>query len=265
MADAKKAKAAEKAARQEERAAKRAKRKQTRSQLWQAFKLQKEHDKALIPLMLLSVVGVALIFFIIGSFWGGQWWMLIMGIALGVLLAMFIFTRRLENSMYERVGNEPGAAAWRLENLRNSMGVVWRTKTGVAATTHMDAVHRVIGIPGIVLVGEGSPHRLKPLMRQQHKRLNRLLADVPIHEIYVGDGEGQVPVKKLQTALVKLPRVYRKDDVYSIAAKVEAMDGVGASPTSPAGLPKGPLPKGAKMSGMNRRARRMNQRRGGHS
>ncbi|MBZ8178479.1 DUF4191 family protein [Corynebacterium poyangense] len=265
MADAKKAKAADKAARKEERAAKKARRKQTRSQLWQAFKLQKEHDKMLIPLMLLSVIGVALVFFLVGLLWNGQWFMLIMGIALGVMLAMFIFSRRLENSMYDRVGNEPGAAAWRLENLRNSMGVVWRTKTGVAATTHMDAVHRVIGIPGVVLVGEGAPHRLKPLMQQQRKRLTRLLADVPIHEIYVGDGEDQVPVKKLQNALIKLPRVYRKDDVYAIAAKVEAMDHVGANPNSPAGLPKGPLPKGAKMSGMNRRARRMSQRRGGQS
>ena len=251
-------KQAAKAAKKEERAAKRAKRKQNYSQIWQAFNLQRKQDKALIPLMLAAVVGVPLVLFLVGVIFNGQWIMLPIGILLGVVLAMWIFSRRIEASMYDRAGNSPGAAGWALENMRNTVGVVWFTKTAVGATTQMDAVHRVVGVPGIVLVAEGSRHRVRPIMEQQKKRLNRLVGGGPIYEIYTGDGEGEVPLKRLQRELLKLPRNYKKNDVYPINARIEAMDNTVAG--APAGMPKGPLPKGAKVSGVNRRARRSAER-----
>lgn len=259
MAKDKNERALEAAAKKEQRTAKRAKRKQTRSQVWQAFNMQRKRDKMLIPIMLLAIVGVALAFFLIGLLFNGQWFMLVPGIGFGFLLAMFLFTRRLENSMYEEIGDTPGAAGWTLENMRNSMGIVWLTKTAVAANTNMDTVHRVVGNPGVVLVGEGDPKRLKPLMGKERKRVDRLLAGVPIHEVYVGSGEGQVPPQKLQRHLLKLPKNYQKNDVYAFNAKLDAMDNVRGGQR--AGLPKGPMPHQAQnMSGMNRRMRRMQQR-----
>ena len=59
---------------------------------------------------------------------------------------------------------------------------------------------------------------------------------------------------------MKLPRNYKKNEAASLAARIEAMDHIGNGPG--AALPKGPLPKGAKMSGMNRRARRQSERKG---
>ncbi|QPK82725.1 DUF4191 domain-containing protein [Corynebacterium qintianiae] len=261
MADPKD-KVASKAAKQEERAAKRAKRKSTRGQIWQAFNLQRKRDKKLIPLMVLCVLGMGLLFFLIGLLFNAQWFLLVIGLILGAVLAMFLFSRRLERSMYDEVGDTPGAAAWTLENMRNTMGIVWLTKSAVAANTHMDTVHRVVGNPGVVLVGEGSQNRLKSLMAKEHKRVDRLLAGVPIHEVYVGDGEGQTSIRDLQKTLLKLPKNYKKDEVYSISAKLDAMD-ARTRPGQPAGLPGGPMPKGAQsMSGMNRRMRRMQERKG---
>ncbi|MHA2789403.1 DUF4191 domain-containing protein [Corynebacterium sp. S7] len=264
MAESKRDKAANKAAKKEERAAKRAQRKQTWSQMWQAFQLQRKRDKKLIPLMVLAVVGVAAVFFLLGLIWGGHWYMLILGILVGAVLALWIFTRRLENSMYDQVGDTPGAAGWTLENMKNSVGIAWVTKTGVAANTHMDTIHRVVGNPGVILVGEGNQKRLKPMMAKEHKRIDRLLAGVPIYEVYVGSDEeaGQVPLKKLQRHMLKFPRNYKKNEVYSVSAKVDAMDAVHGG--NMAGLPKGPMPQQAQnMSGMNRRMRRMQERRGG--
>lgn len=51
-----------KAQKREAKQAKKAQRKQTRSQMWQAFNMQRKEDKALIPLMLLAVVGIAVAF-----------------------------------------------------------------------------------------------------------------------------------------------------------------------------------------------------------
>lgn len=260
MADDKQ-KAAAKAAKAEARTAKRAKRKQTWSQLWQAFNMQRKQDKKLIPLMILSIVGVAALFFLIGLIWGGQWFTLILGIGLGFVLAMYIFSRRLEKSMYDRVGDQPGAAGWALDNLRNTVGIVWHTKQGVAMNRSLSGiVHRVVGNPGIVLVAEGSPSATKELVNQQKRRLDRLAGDVPVYEMYIGDGEGQVSLKNLQRELLKLPRNYKKNEVYSVNARIEAMDTIGSSAPG-AGLPKGPTPKGANLSGMNRRMRRASERR----
>lgn len=61
---------------------------------------------------------------------------------------------------------------------------------------------------------------------------------------------------------MKLPKNYGKDEVYSLSAKLDAMDARSRG-GQPAGLPGGPLPKGAQnMSGMNRRMRRMQERKG---
>lgn len=261
--DVKAMKAAEKAAKKEQRTAKRAKRKQTRSQVREAFNIQRKRDNKLIPLMLLCVLGLGLIFYLIGLLWGGQWFMLVLGLIFGVVLAMYVFSRRLEGSMYDEVGDQPGAAAWTLENMRNTMGIVWLTTPGVQANAQMDTVHRVVGNPGVVLVGEGDQRRLKPLMAKEHKRVDRLLAGVPIYEVYTGDGEGEVRVRDLQKHLLKLPKNYQKDEVYGLSTKLEAMDARSRQGQLP-GMPGGPLPKQAQnMAGMNRKMRRMQQRKGG--
>ncbi|MEJ5929083.1 DUF4191 domain-containing protein [Corynebacterium sp. H128] len=256
MADAKKAQL--KAADKEAKAAKRAQRKQNYSQMWQAFNMQRKNDKALVPLMLASILGIGLVFFGIGLLINAEWWMLPIGLALGFMLAMFIFTKRVENSVYDQASDQPGAAGWALENLKSGVGMAWRTKTAIAANNHMDAVHRVIGNPGIVLVAEGDKFRAKQLMAQAKRRTARVAGDTPIYEMYAGEGEGQIRIRDLQKELMKLPRNFKKDQVYALANKIEAMDAAGNM--GQPGLPKGPLPKGAKVSGMNRRARRQSER-----
>ena len=70
------------------------------------------------------------------------------------------------------------------------------------------------------------------------------------------------PVRDLQKHLLKLPKNYKKDEVYSLNAKLEAMD-TRKGPGQVAGMPGGPMPRQAQnMAGMNRRMRRMQQRKG---
>ncbi|WP_369028318.1 DUF4191 domain-containing protein, partial [Nocardia farcinica] len=113
-----------------------------------------------------------------------------------------IFGRRVQRSVYSKAEGQAGAAAWVLDNLQGK----WRVSNGVAATTQLDAVHRVVGLPGVIFVAEGSPQRLKSLIAQEKKRTARLVGDTPIYDVIVGNEEGQVPLKELQRYLTKLPR-----------------------------------------------------------
>lgn len=241
------------------RQAKRARRRETWSQLWAAFKVQRQQDKKLIPFMLLAFLAPIVVLVAISFAWGNLWINIITGVILGAALAMLVFSRRLQANVYQRAKGQPGAAGWALDNIRNSVGTVWITKQGVQMNQHMDMVHRTVGLPGVVLTGEGDPARLKPMLDKERKRLARIVGDTPIYEIIVGDGDGQVPIEKLQRHLVRLPRNIKRADVSGLANRIDSLDAVKGGTMQ--GLPKGPLPGQAKMAkGMNRRARRASQR-----
>ena len=235
-------KAAKKEARREKRAASKARRRQ----IWEAFKIQRREDKKLVPLMVgaflvcvLLVVGIGLIFDV-------HWLVLPIGIAIGVLAAVSIFGRRVQRSVYSKAEGQPGAAGWALEHMRGP----WRVTPGVAGTTHLDAVHRVIGRPGVILVAEGAPHRVKGLLAQEKKRHARVVGKTPIYDIVVGNDEGQVPLGKLQRHVMKLPR------------NISAARWTRSRPGSPRSAPGRPpcrrarCPAGAKMRSVQRTVRR---------
>src|SRR5690606_19757306 len=144
-------------------------------------------------------VGSIVVFFVVGLIFGIQWFLLPVGILVGVLLAFIIFGRRVQKSVYAKADGQAGAAAWALDNLQGA----WRVSQAVAGTTQLDAVHRVIGRPGIILVGEGNPGRVKGLLAQEKKRVARLVGDTPIYEFVVGNEEGQIPLSQLQKRLNK--------------------------------------------------------------
>ena len=128
----------------------------------------------------------------------------------------------------------------------------WRVSQAVAGTTQLDAVHRVIGRPGVVLVAEGAPHRTKSLVAQEKKRVARIIGQVPIYEVMVGEDEGQVPLAKLQRHMAKLPRNIDKNQMETVEKRLAAL----ANRSGPA-MPKGPVPKNAQqLKGMQRTARR---------
>ncbi len=128
----------------------------------------------------------------------------------------------------------------------------WRVKQAVAGTSQLDAVHRVIGKPGIILVAEGSPTRIKSLLGQEKKKVARVVGDTPIYEIMVGNDDGQVPLSKLERHLNKLPSNIDRKRMETLEGRLSALGSKAPGP----GMPKGPLPANAKMRSMQRTARR---------
>ena len=232
------------------KAASRAASKERRAQIWQAFQMQRKEDKALIPLLAATVIITAGVLVSLSFLVGIAWWVaLILGLILGALLAFIVFGRRVQKNVYRKADGQAGAAAWVLENLKGA----WRVSNAVAATTQLDAVHRVIGRPGVILVAEGAPHRLKPLLAQEKKRAARVIGDTPIYEFIVGNDEDQVPLAKLQRRITRLPKNIDTKTLDSIEARMTALQKKGGAG---AAMPKGPIPNGAKQRGIQRTVRR---------
>jgi hypothetical protein len=246
MAGGKPDQAAKKELQAEAKRVKRAESRARRKQIWEAFKTQRKEDKLLLPLMIGCLVLGAALAFVIGLFFGMEWILLPVGIAVGLLGAVSIFGRRVQSSVYKKAEGQPGAAGWALDNLRGQ----WRVTPGVAGTTHLDAVHRVIGRPGIILVAEGAPHRVKSLLAQEKKRTSRVAGSMPIYDIIVGNDEDQVPLKDLQRHLMKLPRNIDVKQMESMEARLAALGSRAAA------MPKGPMPANAKMRSVQRTVRR---------
>ncbi|BBG01243.1 MULTISPECIES: DUF4191 domain-containing protein [Pseudonocardia] len=228
------------------KAAKKAASKQRRQQIWQAFQMQRKEDKKLLPIMIGIFVGAIALVTLIGWLFGLTWLFVPFGVMIGALGAFSVFGRRVQRSIYTKADGQPGAAGWALDNMRGQ----WRITQGIAGTTHLDAVHRVVGRPGIIFVAEGAPHRVKSLIAQEKKRTARVAGSTPIYDILVGNDDGQVPLKKLQRHLMKLPRNISAAEMDSLENKLNALG------NRTAAMPKGPLPQGAKMRSIQRTVRR---------
>ncbi|MGY0062456.1 DUF4191 domain-containing protein [Streptomyces sp. LZ34] len=163
----------------------------------------------------------------------------ILGFVLAFLAMAIVFGRRAERAAFGQMEGQPGAAAAVLENV----GRGWSVTPAVAMNRNQDVVHRAVGKAGIVLVGEGNPNRLKSMLAAEKKRMARIVADVPVHDVIVGTGEDQVPIKKLRTKLLKLPRVLPGPQVTVVNDRLRALGDL----MSNMPIPKGPMPKGMRM------------------
>ena len=184
-------------------------------------------------------IGTFAVLLIIGFVIGHPIYLGILGFVLGVLGAVIIFGRRAEKAAFGQMEGQPGAAAAVLNNIKRG----WSVTPVVAATRQQDAIHRAVGRPGIVLVAEGNVNRLRPMLAEEKRKMNRVVGNVPVIDIIVGDGEGQVPLKKLTMHLTKLPRTIPAAQVTQINDRLRALGDL----MSNAPIPKGPMPKGARM------------------
>jgi hypothetical protein len=212
----------------------------------QAYTLTRRNDPKLPWIMLITFVAVVTVVELLAILFSAPLLLLPLAIVMGVLAAMIVFGRRAQGSAYKQVEGQPGAAAWVLDGMRGN----WRVDSGVAGTPSLDALHRVLGRPGIVLVAEGNPSRVRGLIAQEKKRLSRVVGDAPIYDVTVGDGEGQVPLRKLSAHVMKLPRNLSGAEVNALGKRIAALGGARMP------VPGGPLPGGRQMSVSSRQVRR---------
>ncbi|MBO4205411.1 DUF4191 domain-containing protein [Micromonospora echinofusca] len=180
----------------------------------------------LIPLSL-TVVAVLL--------WGWLW--LPIGILLTLLALLIVLNVRSNAAMMNAAEGQPGAAASIMENMRGD----WRVTPAVSSTTQMDMVHLVIGKPGVILLAEGNPQRVRGLLGQEKRRLSKVIGNAPLYDYVIGQGEGELSVRKLRMTMMRLPRNLTGKDVNALDKRLKAL-------TARPQMPKGAIPKNMRPS-----------------
>ena len=159
------------------------------------------------------------------------------GLMIAVLAATIVFGKRAEKAAFSQVDGQPGAAAAALNMLRKG----WTVTPAVAMSRNQDIVHRAVGRAGVVLVGEGSPSRVQALLVTEKKKVARFVPDVPIYDVQAGNEPGQVSLRKLNNHLMKLPRNLKQHQVIEVNRRLKALGSMNLP------IPKGPMPRGARM------------------
>jgi hypothetical protein len=158
------------------------------------------------------------------------------GLPLALIAGLIVFTRIAGAAAYASIEGQMGAGASVLMAIRKG----WTTTPAVAVNRNQDMVHRSVGRGGIVLTGEGGS-AVRQMLQDEHKKSERYAPGAPITEIIVGDGEGQVPLKKLQKTVTKLPKKLSAHQMRELRMRLKAVGGMSLP------IPKGPMPKGVKI------------------
>ncbi len=204
-------------------------------QIGQVFSFTAKQDKWFVPLVIAAVL-IPIALTVVAALNLGWLWIPV-GVLITLLAVLIVLNLRSNTAMMNVAEGQPGAAASLMENMRGD----WRVRAAASSTTQFDMVHVVIGRPGVILLGEGNPQRVKALLGQERKRLSKVIGNAPLYDYVVGSEEGQLPVRKLRTTMLRLPRNLTGKDVNALDKRLSALM---ARPQ----MPKGAIPKNMRPS-----------------
>lgn len=144
------------------------------------------------------------------------------GLLFGILGAMFLMTRLSTTAMYAKIDGMPGASG---HVLSTSLGRSWSasdTPVGINPKTQ-EAVYRVVGRGGIVIVGEGARGRLTRLINEERQKAQRVAHGVPVTVLYVGHGDDDVAIADLSKTIKKLPKAIDKATMAAVIRRIESV------------------------------------------
>jgi hypothetical protein len=211
------------------------------AQIRQVFTAARRVDRLIGWWMLLAFVATLAVVVGIGVLVGHWVYALILGLPLALLAATIVMSRRAERAAYRAIEGQPGSAGAALQALRrgwffDQQPVALDGARGTRPEEMVNAafVFRAVGRPGVVLVGEGPQGRVAKLLEAERKKVARVAPGVPVTLLQAGDGEGQVPVRKLSGKITRMKPVLTKDEVSLVNKRLKSLGGV--RPPVPAGM-----------------------------
>jgi F0F1-type ATP synthase assembly protein I len=211
------------------------------AQVRQVYTAARQVDRLIGWWMLLAFVATLVVAIGIGVLFDAWWYGLILGLPLALLAATIVMSRRAERAAYRAIEGQPGSAGAALGALRrgwffDQQPVALEGARGTRPEDMVGAafVFRAVGRPGIVLVGDGPQARVTKMLEAERKKVARVAPGVPVTLLSVGDGEGQVPVRKLSSKVSRMKPVLTKEEASTVNKRLKSLGGI--RPPVPAGM-----------------------------
>ena len=200
-------------------------------QLWQVFQMTRKSDPAITWILLAIVLVVIGLGVVVGLATNALIFWLLLSLPFAALAAMFVLSRRVEKAAFAQIEGQPGATLSALRSIRR--GWTFPEEPAAFDPKTRDLVFRGVGRPGVVLVGEGPAPRINKLLEAERKRTARVVGGAPIIVLQMGDGDGQIPLRKIPRSVQKLRNKLTKAEVAEVNKRLTALGGA-----------KLPMPKG---------------------
>lgn len=196
------------------------------AQVWTVYKMTAQQDKtaALWAALAFLVALGAFVAFTTISFPGNVVNLvvfIILGVLFGIIAAMVVMGRKAERAAYSRIAGQMGAVGAVLGNIRKG----WRSAEMPVAVNprSQDAVYRAIGPAGVVLIGEGTRSRVKVLLEDERRKVNRVAPGAPVNLIYVTNDAEATALADLSKSLYKMKKSLNRAEVGVVAKRLESL------------------------------------------
>jgi hypothetical protein len=206
-------------------------------QLLRVYKITAKNDPTALWLSILGfllVLGASfLIGFLVNGFGTlGFWLWIVTGVLSAALTFMIVMSRRAERNAYIQIEGQAGAVGAVLDS---QIRRTWRTSPMPIAVNpkSREAVYRMIGPAGVVLIGEGSSARVQQMLDDESRRIARSAPGVQIHKVRVNVDSG-VRLYALLKTVYKLKKSLTRSEVSAVANRLDSLAGSSALP-----IPKG--------------------------
>jgi hypothetical protein len=145
----------------------------------------------------------------------------IMGVLFGIIAVMVVMGRKAERAAYSRIAGQMGAVGAVLNNLRKG----WRSAEMPVAVNprSQDAVYRAIGPAGVVLIGEGGRSRVKLLLEDERRKVNRVAPGAPVSFLYVTNDSEATALADLTRELYKMKKSMNRSEIAVVAKRLESL------------------------------------------
>jgi hypothetical protein len=207
-------------------------------QMFQVFQMTRRADPSSLGWFALAfgapvLIGVLIAFLVPHQTVFAQILWIIAAVLLGVLLLLIVLGRLAERAAYSQIEGQPGAVG---AVLSNSLRRTWRSSEMPVAVhaRSQAAVYRAVGTPGVVLITEGHATALQRLVEEERRKVNRIVPNVALHVLAVGDDKDELTLHKLPRRMNRLKRSLNRNEVLAVANRLDSL-----TQNPAASIPKG--------------------------
>ncbi|MGY5764597.1 DUF4191 domain-containing protein [Brachybacterium sp. DNPG3] len=193
-------------------------------QMIDVFKYTQEIDRTTAPWML-GAVAASIVVCILLSWlvFNSPWYGIFMGVLVGILAAMLILARKAERAAFSRIEGQPGAPLAAMQSIRRGWNVSEEPVQVDPRSQKM--LFRASGRAGIVVVAEDASNISMKLLEKERRSIRRVLQQegVPVHQIVVGEGDGEIPLHKLPSHMMRMKKVLTQAEASQVAKRLAAL------------------------------------------